>query len=291
VGSLNNKPIGVFDSGIGGLTVLKEIFRVLPNENTIYLGDTARVPYGSKSRDTIIRYSLETAEFLVKRGIKLFVVACNTASAFAITELEKRLKIPVIGVIEPGAKAAIEATKTKRIGIIGTEGTIKSNSYINAINTLRNKKIESIKEHGEKSLDRYFEIRSDDFIVFTKACPLFVSLAEEGWTANDVALLTAEHYLRGLKKENLDSLVLGCTHYPALKDIISRVMGPDVKLIDSAIETARKVMDTLKENDIERKPDEKPVREFYVTDSPERFIKVGERFLQQKIERIEKIEL
>lgn len=288
---MNKSPIGVFDSGIGGLTVLKEILRELPDESLIYIGDTARVPYGSKSGETVIRYSLEIAEFLIKQGIKLFVVACNTASAYAIDELKKRLDIPVVGVIEPGAKAAIEATRTKRIGIIGTEGTIKSNSYINAINALRGKKIEGITEHGEKGVDRYFEIRSGDFIIFTKACPLFVSLAEEGWTANDVALLTAEHYLRGLKQENLDTLVLGCTHYPALKEIISKVMGPDVTLVDSAVETARKVKDILEEGGMERKPDVKPARKFYVTDSPGRFVKVGERFLQQKIEHLEKIEL
>lgn len=287
----NNSPIGVFDSGIGGLTVLKEIFRVLPAESTIYFGDTARVPYGSKSGDTVIRYSLEIADFLVKQKIKLFVVACNTASAFAIHELKKRFRIPVIGVIEPGAKAAIEATRTKRVGIIGTEGTIKSNSYVNAINTLSNNKTEGIIGHGEKSLDRYFEIKNGDFVIFTKACPLFVSLAEEGWTANDVALLTAEHYLMGVKKENLDTLVLGCTHYPVLKDIISKVMGPQVKLIDSAVETVRIIKDILKWENIERSNTEKPSREFYVTDSPERFIKVGERFLEQKIEYIEKVAL
>ncbi|MBI4691634.1 MAG: glutamate racemase [Nitrospirae bacterium] len=289
--SHNNRPIGVFDSGIGGLTVLRELFRILPEESTVYLGDTARVPYGSKSGDTVVRYSLEVAEFLVKQGIKLFVIACNTASAYALQELKKRLKIPVIGVIEPGAKAAIEATRTKRIGIIGTEGTIKSNSYINAINAIRDRKIEGIMEHGEKSLDRYFEIRSDDFVIFTKACPLFVSLAEEGWTANDVALLTARYYLKGLKKENPDTLVLGCTHYPVLKNIISKVMGPDVRLIDSAIETAKMVKGILEEGNMEKESDEKPSREFYVTDSPERFVKVGERFLEQKIEHIEKIDI
>lgn len=287
----DDRPIGVFDSGIGGLTVLKEIFKALPGENTIYFGDTARVPYGSKSGDTVVRYSLEIAEFLVKQGIKLFVVACNTASAYALQELKKRLKIPVVGVIEPGAKAAIEATRTKRIGIIGTEGTIKSNSYVNAINTLTNNKTESIIEHGEKSLDRYFEIRSDGLVIFTKACPLFVSLAEEGWMANDVALLTAEHYLRGLKKENPDTLVLGCTHYPVLKDTISKVMGADVRLIDSAVETVKIIKDILRHENIEGSNTEKPSREFYVTDSPERFIKVGERFLEQKIEHIEKIAL
>ncbi|MDI6744880.1 MAG: glutamate racemase [Thermodesulfovibrionales bacterium] len=288
---MNNSPIGVFDSGIGGLTVLKEIFRVLPSESTIYLGDTARVPYGIRSSETVTRYSFENTRFLTSKGIKLLVVACNTVSSISLEAIRKSVSVPVIGVIEPGAKAAIEATRTKRIGIIGTEGTIKSNSYVNAINALRNNKTEEITEHGEKSMDRYFEIRSGDFVIFTKACPLFVSLAEEGWTANDVALLTAEHYLRGLKKERLDTLILGCTHYPVLKDIISKVMGTEVTLIDSAVETVMTIKDILKRENIERSSAEKPSREFYVTDSPGRFIKVGERFLQQKIEHIKKIEL
>ncbi|MBI4683920.1 MAG: glutamate racemase [Nitrospirae bacterium] len=286
----NNSPIGIFDSGVGGLTVLKEIFRVLPNEATIYLGDTARVPYGIRSPDTVTRYSFENTEFLVKKSIKLLVIACNTASSISLEAIKNHFSIPVIGVIEPGAKAALGSTKTNRIGIIGTEGTIKSNSYINSINAIRNKGTVAvkIKDHGTKYLDRYFKIEADGMVIFTKACPLFVSLAEEGWTTNDVARLTVKHYLSGLKKENIDTLVLGCTHYPLLKESIAEVMGDDVSLIDSATETVKEIKKMLSVLKLESKSD-KIQRQFYVTDSPERFLLIGERFLGQKIEHIEKI--
>ncbi len=280
---MKQNPIGIFDSGIGGLTVLKEISRLLPDENTIYLGDTARVPYGSKSRETVERYSFEIANFLLKRGIKMLVAACNTASAYAVPRLKKELDIPVIGVIEPGARAALNLTRSKRIGIIGTEGTIKSNSYVNAMNALRNDETVKIKEHGEKSLDRYFEIKTNGMVIFTKACPLFVPLAEEGWTSNDVARLTVEHYLKGLKNENIDTLVLGCTHYPLLKETISEVMGGDVALIDSAESTAAEVMRVLTGNGILNDSGEKASHGFFVTDSPERFLHVGKRFFGEKL--------
>lgn len=284
-------PIGIFDSGIGGLTVMKEIMNLLPEENAVYLGDTARVPYGIRSAETVIRYSMEMADFLVREGIKLLVIACNTSSAYALDAITKKYDIPVIGVIEPGAKRALEATTLKRIGIIGTEGTIKSNSYINAINTLYGCKPVVIREHGTIHYDRYFEINLDDFVIFTKACPLFVPLAEEGWAFNDVAALTAEHYLEGLKKEPIDVLVLGCTHYPLLKDVVSKVMGNDVALIDSALETARVIKETLLRLGMEKDSPSEASRMYYVTDAPERFIKVGERFLGHKIEHIEKIEV
>lgn len=288
---MNDSPIGVFDSGIGGLTVLKEIFKVLPTENTIYLGDTARVPYGGRSSETIIKYSFENTRFLVSKGIKLLVIACNTASSVSLDEIRKSFNIPVIGVIEPGAKAAIMATKTNRIGIIGTEGTIKSNSYINAINSIKKNKTKEFKEHGTKHYDRYFEVVTDEMVIFTKACPLFVPLAEEGWTSNDVAYLTVEHYLGGFKKEAIDTLVLGCTHYPLLKTIISKVMGKNVRLIDSAIETASETKEILRKNNMEKKSKGKPLREFYVTDAPKKFINIGEKFLEHKIENIQKIDL
>lgn len=282
---MNESPIGVFDSGIGGLTVLKEIARLLPSENTIYLGDTARVPYGTKSKETVIRYSIEDANFLIRKGVKLIVVACNTASAFAISELQKSLKVPVIGVIEPGARKAALASKTKRIGIIGTEGTIKSNAYVNAITNLYGGGPATITEHGEKRLDRYFEIKSRDAVIFTKACPLFVSLAEEGWTDNDVARLTAEHYLIGLKKENIDTLVLGCTHYPLLKKTIASMMGRDICLIDSAETTAEEVRPILQRNNLLNDSTRRPAsHSFFVTDSPERFIKVGKLFFGDKLD-------
>lgn len=285
----NELPIGIFDSGVGGLTVMEEVIRQLPEENILYLGDTARVPYGIRSAETVVRYSLEMTDFLVGKGIKLLVVACNTASAMALTAIRKRFDIPVIGVIEPGAKRAMEATRSKKIAIIGTEGTIKSNSYVHAINSLYGNKPIVIKEHGLIRFDRYFKVTLDDLIIFTKACPLFVPLAEEGWSSNDVAVLTARHYLEGFKKEHIDTLVLGCTHYPLLKGVISGVMGDGIALIDSARETAKEINKTLDQFDIRKTSPSGPLWRFFVTDSPERFIKVGERFLGRKIVHIEKI--
>lgn len=287
---MKENPIGVFDSGVGGLTVLREITVRLPGENTIYLGDTARVPYGIKSKETVVRYSLEVAEFLTKLGIKLLVVACNTASAYALPELKKRLNVPVIGVIKPGARAALRATRTKKIGIIGTQGTIKSNSYVDEINRLNSDKTVEVTEHGEKSFDRYFEIKTGKMVIFTKACPLFVPLAEEGWTTNDVARLTAEHYLRGLSDKKIDSLVLGCTHYPILKETIASVMGAGVALIDSAESTAEEVKRVLNEKGLAGKAVPAAHR-FFVTDSPERFVQVGRRFFGDGLRDAELAEL
>lgn len=263
-------PIGVFDSGIGGLTVLKEITRRLPSEDTIYLGDTARVPYGSKSRETVVGYSLEVARFLSGRGIKLLVVACNTASAYAVDRLAETLDIPVIGVIEPGAKAAVGATRTGRIGVIGTEGTIRSSAYTSAIKAL-----------------------SPDSTVMTRACPLFVPLAEEGLLDDEITELVAERYLSGLRdgeggEKGVDTLVLGCTHYPLLKSVVSRVMGPGVTLIDSAEATAVEVERVLGEKGLLRgSRGGEPAHVFHVTDSPERFVKVGAIFFGPGLTRAE----
>lgn len=262
----NNDPIGIFDSGIGGLTVLKEITRILPTENIIYLGDTARVPYGIRSPETVIRYSFECAEFLMRQNIKILVVACNTASAVSLNELSKRIEVPVIGVIEPGAVAAVRSTRNKKIGVIGTEATIRSNAYQKAINLI----------------DRTIEVAGI-------ACPLFVPLVEEGWTDGVVTYLVAEKYLSGLKKRGVDTVVLGCTHYPLLKDVIQTVMGSDVVLIDSAIETAKVVNEVLSEKRFLKVDEENPLMRFFVTDSPDRFVSVGERFLQKRIMNIEKI--
>ena len=288
---ISDRPIGVFDSGVGGLTVMREIMLQLPEENMIYAGDTARVPYGTRSAETVIRYSLEMADFLVGKGIKLLVVACNTASAFALNAIKERFDIPVVGVIGPGAKKAIEATRSKKIGVIGTEGTIKSNSYVHAINALYGNRPVVVKEHGLIHFDRYFEINLDDLTIFTKACPLFVPLAEEGWVSNDVTVLTAEHYLEGLKKEPIDTLVLGCTHYPLLKGVISRVVGDDIVLIDSAQETVKEIKETLLRYGLESISPSELQQKFYVTDSPERFLKVGERFMGKKIDHIEIIKI
>jgi glutamate racemase len=264
----NNRPIGVFDSGIGGLTVLQEIVRELPEESTIYLGDTARVPYGTRSQETVIRYSLECMRFLIKKNIKLLVIACNTSSAISIWKVRKESPVPVIGVIGPGAMAAIKASAKQKIGVIGTETTIKSRTYLNAI----------------KKID-------DNMHIFSVPCPLFVPLVEEGWADGMIATLIAEKYLKTLKNKGIDTLLLGCTHYPLLKDTLSKVMGDGVTLVDSAIETAKKVKRILNKYQMENNGEKKPGREFFVTDSPERFLKVGEKFLGQKIEYIEKVEV
>ncbi len=262
------KSIGIFDSGVGGLTVLKEIARVLPQEDTIYLGDTARVPYGTKSPETVTRYARQITSFLVNRDIKLLVVACNTASAVSLDDLKQNFALPIVGVIEPGARAAAAATKTGKVGVIGTEGTIRSSAYAKAIKRL-NPAVE----------------------VLTRACPLFVPLAEEGWVDNEVARLTASHYLQGLREEGVDTLVLGCTHYPLLKGIVAEVMGPGVRLVDSAEETARTVAEILRGNGLLRPSSEKGNHHYFVTDVPAGFIRVGNRFLGGKLGDVYQVSL
>ncbi|HET6515267.1 MAG TPA: glutamate racemase [Thermodesulfovibrionales bacterium] len=265
---MNNKPIGVFDSGIGGLTVLKELFRVLPKESTLYLGDTARVPYGIRSAETVTRYSFENTGFLVSEGIKLLVVACNTVSAVSLEEIRKRVSMPVIGVIEPGSRAAAKTTRNRKVGVIGTEATIGSNAYTRII----------------KGFD-------DSIDVFGLPCPLFVPLVEEGLTEGEIAEIVAERYLKNVKDKGIDTLVLGCTHYPLLKNVIGKVMGSSIVLIDSAIETVREIRKTLLRDGIEADSAAEPSRLFYLTDAPERFRRVGERFLGQRIEKIAKIDI
>ena len=267
----NNKPIGIFDSGFGGLTVMSAIRKELPNENLIYFGDTARVPYGSKSKSTVLNFSKEIAGFLVKNGVKMIVIACNTASVFSLSELKKNLDIPVIGVIEPGAETAVSATKNKKIGIIGTEGTIKSGSYVKAI-----KKISKAS-------------------VYQQACPLFVPLVEEGWIKNKLTNAAVQYYLKPLLEKNIDALVLGCTHYPLLKDIIQKHAGKNIILIDSAKATAQKVKDVLiKHNMLANKNNSKKLSSklsFYVSDNPEKFKKIGMKFFNGKINKVKKINL
>lgn len=260
--------IGVFDSGVGGLTVLREIARLLPAEPTIYLGDTARVPYGTRSAETIKRYACQTASFLVSKGIKLLVVACNTSAAVALPTLRRKFPgLPVIGVIEPGARAAAAAT-SGRVGVIGTEGTIMSRAYDRAIRRL-----------------------VPEVSIFTRACPLFVSLAEEGWVEGEITRLIVEKYLDSLNEEEIDTLVLGCTHYPLLKDPIAHVMGGGVRLIDSAEETARAVRDHLREKKMMVPSDRRPQRQFYVTDLPAKFRSVGRRFLGNTIGRARQVDI
>jgi glutamate racemase len=262
------KAIGIFDSGVGGLTVLKEVMRVLPQEDTIYLGDTARVPYGTKSPETVTRYAMEITSFLVSRDIKLLIVACNTASAVSLEALKQRFSIPIVGVIEPGARRAAMATRTGKVGVIGTEGTIRSSAYTKAIKRI-NPEIE----------------------VITRACPLFVPLAEEGWTDNAVARLTADIYLSGLRKEGIDTLVLGCTHYPILKGTIAAAMGANVQLVDSAEETARTVTEILRREALLRPASETGNHHYFVTDVPAGFSRVGNRFLGGTLEGVHQIAL
>jgi glutamate racemase len=262
------KAVGIFDSGIGGLTVLKEIVRALPQEDTIYLGDTARVPYGTKSPATVVRYSGEIASFLVRQDVKLLVVACNTASAVALETLSRELPIPVVGVIEPGARKAASVTRSGRVGVIGTEATIASSAYTKAI----------------KRIDPAIEVS-------TRACPLFVPLAEEGWTENEVARLTARTYLQDLAAEGVDTLVLGCTHYPLLKKVIAEVMGDGVTLVDSAEETALTVAGILRDEKLLRPPSERGNHHYFVTDVPAGFIRVGNRFLGGRLGDVHQVNL
>ena len=262
-------PIGVFDSGIGGLTVAREIMRLLPRESLIYLGDTARVPYGTKSSNTVIRYSESNTRFLISKGVKVLVVACNTASAVALPALTQRYDIPVVGVITPGARRAVSATKTGRVGVIGTPSTIGSSAYTKEIH----------------KIDPGIEI-------FPAACPLFVPLADEGLHDSEIARLAARSYLAPFAEREIDVLILGCTHYPLLKRVIGEVMGEGVTLVDSAEETAREIKALLESSGLKRPTgSDAPSREFYLTDVSDTFVEVAERFLGSGIEHIELVDI
>jgi len=257
-------PIGVFDSGIGGLTVAHAIMRRLPNESILYFGDTARVPYGPKSQETVRRYSREIATFLAGEGVKTLVVACNTATAHALPALRDDLSMPVIGVIEPGARAAVRATRSGHIGVIGTAGTIKSGAYERAI----------------RAVDPSLRIT-------TRACPLFVPLVEEGWVDNEATRLVAEEYLAPLLREQVDTVVLGCTHYPLLKPLLGEVLGSSVVMIDSAEETAIETAATLRERQLTGDLEAAPKHRFIASDDPLMFLQLGQRFLGGAIESVE----
>jgi glutamate racemase len=261
------QPIGVFDSGIGGLTVVRALTERLPHENIVYFGDTARVPYGPKSPQVVRDYTLQDTEVLLKQGVKMIVIACNTVSAVALDVVQKRAKIPVVGVILPGAAAAAAATKKKRIGVIGTVGTILSNAYTIAI----------------KQLDA--EIK-----VFGQPCPLFVPLAEEGWIHHKATDIIAKEYLFPLTLEKIDTLVLGCTHYPILRETIAGLL-PDVTLIDSGEATALVVEQILKEQNLVNTSKLKPNLQFFVSDVPHKFMEVGERFLGKKFGKVNRVDL
>jgi len=261
-----HRAIGIFDSGVGGLTVFKEIMRALPREDLIYLGDTARVPYGTKSAETVRRYALEAGAFLVDQGVKVLVVACNTASAVALPALRERFRLPVIGVIEPGARRAAQS-RSGRIGVIGTEGTIASGRYEDAIRSFL-----------------------PEASVCSTACPLLVPLAEEGWAEHAVAHLVADEYLARFKQRQIDTLVLGCTHYPLLRKVLQGVVGDDVTLVDSAEQTAEAVRELFAEQGLAR-PDGGGQRTFFVTDVPDRFVRVGEPFLGQALGRVTQVRI
>jgi len=272
-----NRPIGIFDSGVGGLTVYRALHERLPNERFVYLGDTARVPYGTKSLATVERYAVENSRFLAAHGIKLLVVACNTASALALPAIRSAISVPVIGVIEPGSRAAVEVAQGGNIGVIATEATVQSEAYAKAIASI-----------GGAAK------------VIQRACPLFVPLAEEGWANTDVARIVARDYLTEFNQTNLGALVLGCTHYPILKHVISETVGSEVKLIDSGAATARDVESLLESSGLTHEDNLSLYEErqlcddldhFYVTDAADRFAKVAERFLGSAPSVLEAVEI
>lgn len=269
-GGVADSPIGVFDSGIGGLTVVKELIARLSRESIVYLGDTARVPYGTKSSRTVIRYSLSNARFLVPRGVKVIVVACNTASAVALPALREAYDIPVVGVIDPGATRAAGLTRSGRVGVIGTPSTIRSGAYQEAL----------------LALDPSLEVHA-------LACPLFVALADEGLSESGIARMAARMYLEPMAEKDIDVLILGCTHYPLLKPVIAEVMGPRVTLVDSAEATAEHIALVLAQESIEAGAGigDEPVREFYLTDVSDTFVRVAQRFLGRKIEHIDQVDI
>lgn len=259
----SDAPIGVFDSGIGGLTVARSVIQQLPHESLLYFGDTARVPYGPKSPDTVQRYSREIATFLQAEGVKAIVVACNTATAHALATLRSEFDMPIIGVVEPGARAAVAASRSGRIGVIGTVGTIKSGAYERAIRAL-----------------------SPDVSILARACPLFVPLVEEGWIDHEATRLVAREYLAPFIEAEIDTLVLGCTHYPLLAPLLAELLGPDVRLIDSAAETAAEAARTLGTERMLSRASE-PVYRFVASDDPLMFLQLGQRFLGGAIEGVE----
>jgi glutamate racemase len=261
---LRAAPIGVFDSGIGGLTVVRELMRQLPDESIVYFGDTARVPYGPKSPDTVRRYSREITDYLRGQGVKAVVVACNTATAHALPMLRDELPLPVVGVVEPGARAAVSATSTGRIGVIGTLGTVNSGAY----------------EHAIKAI-------CPGATVVARACPLFVPLVEEGWLDTEPTRLIAREYLAPVRAAAVDTLVLGCTHYPLLKPLLAEVLGPDVQLIDSAEQTAAETARVLSRAALRAPAGAAARHRFIASDAPRQFLQLGQRFLGAALEAVE----
>jgi glutamate racemase len=262
-----DNPIGIFDSGIGGLTVVKQLIRILPHENLVYFGDTARVPYGTKSENLIKQFALEDAAFLEQFGIKFLVIACNSASSVAVELLQSSLTIPVTGVIEPGVQAALQATKNRKIGVIGTTATILSNAY--------HRKIRELDKNAE---------------VIGQPCPILVPLVEEGWLDDEITRLTVRKYMQPLLKQRIDTLILGCTHYPVIRDLIQEETGSAIRLIDSGEETARIVRDHVDSLGIDRKSKNQGRVEFYVSDIPNKFDEVGTRFLGHPLVNAQRVD-
>lgn len=264
-------PIGVFDSGVGGLTVAREIMRQLPRERIVYFGDTARVPYGSKSKETILRYSRQIIHFLESKNVKAIVVACNTASAYALEELRPEMKIPIIGVVKPGAKVAAQATRNGKIGVIGTEGTVASQIYT-----------EMIQRHNPGA------------IVVGKACPLFVPLVEEGWLKDPITIEVARLYLASFWETGIDTLILGCTHYPLLRSVVRDIMGAGVELVNPAYETAQGLKRLLGECGIANdgaQLEGAPMYQFYVSDAAEKFKNFANSILPCEIKEAQLIQI
>ncbi|MFA5143487.1 MAG: glutamate racemase [Candidatus Omnitrophota bacterium] len=261
----DSRPIGIFDSGVGGLTVVGKIQEMLPGEDIVYFGDTARVPYGTKSKETVTKFSVENIEFLMTHDVKIVIVACNTASSLSLDFLKRCFRVPIIGVIEPGARSAISVTRNNRIGVIGTNATISSGAY-------------------EKAIKRI----SPRYAIFTQACPLFVPLVEEGWAASGVTKTVTEIYLKPLRARSVDTLILGCTHYPILKTILRKVMGKDVVLVDSAKEIAKEAKEILDVAGLLNGSRGRGKHRFFVSDEPNRFVRIGERFLKKRIKCVKR---
>lgn len=251
---MDTRPIGVFDSGVGGLTVVKQIMKVMPHENIVYFGDTARLPYGTKSREAVTRFSRQNVRFLLEKDVKSIIVACNTASSNSLDALKAEFEAPLFGVVVPGVEEAVRSTKNKRVGVIGTAATVRSGAY-----------------------ERLIRERDPEIQVFSKACPLFVPLVEEGWTENDVAKQAARRYLDELLPMGIDSLVLGCTHYPLLKRCIGTTVGEGIRLVDPAKATAKRVQDYLEAHGLLNESEGEGARRFYLSDATDTF-----RFLCQK---------
>lgn len=268
-----SSPIGVFDSGVGGLTVARELFKLLPTEDIVYFGDVGRTPYGPRSKEVIINFTRQDVSFLIEQKVKFIICACNSASSVGLPEIKKEFDIEMIGVIEPGARAAVEKTKVRRIGVIGTNATINSNVYAKIIHSI-----------------------DPDIKVFSLACPLFVPLAEEGYIDKEATLLIARDYLQTMIDVEIDTLILGCTHYPLLKHIISDVMGDDVTLIDSGEETAKVALKRIAELELlnpaaSQVPPPEGRHDFYVSDVPDKFAQVAGRFLGKNLEKVTRIEI